>query len=117
MLRNTQTHCGGIRLQGKKTTSYQEQDPQKVAVYQEEIKDIPPKKISYVDESGIAATQMGSRILAPFQYNGTIDSRLFKFWLSSQLLLSLEPEAVIVIDNRFVPFHEAVTSCYPKCRM
>lgn len=71
-MRNTQTHisrkwlrhldaakaafgmcCGEIRSQGKKTTSYQEQDRQKVAAYQEEIKDIPLEKISYVDENGI----------------------------------------------------------------
>ena len=37
----------------KKTISYQEQDQQKVAVYQEQIKDIPPEKIAYVDECGI----------------------------------------------------------------
>ena len=96
------------------TTSYQEQDRQKVAAYQEEIKDIPPEKIAYVDESGIdtylyreygyaprgqqvygqvrgrkyqrcgiVAALMGDRILAPFQYNGTMDSRLFEFWFSN----------------------------------
>ena len=48
-----ETHCGGIRLQRKKTTSYQEQDRQKAAAYQEEIKDIPLEKVAYVDESGI----------------------------------------------------------------
>jgi len=41
------------RLHEKKTTRYQEQDPEKVAAYQEEIKDIPPEKIAYVDECGI----------------------------------------------------------------
>ncbi len=48
-----ETHCGGIKLQEKKTASYQEQDRQKVAAYQKEIKDIPLEKIAYVDESGI----------------------------------------------------------------
>ena len=37
----------------KKTTRYREQDAEKVAAYQEEIKDIPPEKIAYVDECGI----------------------------------------------------------------
>ena len=37
----------------KKTTCYQEQDQEKVAAYQEEIKDVPPEKIAYVDECGI----------------------------------------------------------------
>lgn len=122
--------CGGIRSQEKKTTRYQEQDQQKVVAYQAEIKDIPPEKIVYVDESGIdtylyreygyaprgqqvfgqvrgrkyqrcgiVAAQMGDRILAPFQYNGTMDSRLFEFWFSSQLLPSLAPGTVIVMDN------------------
>ena len=110
--------------------SYQGQDQQKVAAYREEIKDIPPEKIAYVDESGIdtylyreygyalrgqqvlgqvrgrkyrrcgiVAAQMGNRILAPFQYNGTMDSRLFEFWFSNQLLPSLEQGTVIVMDN------------------
>ena len=37
----------------KKATRYREQEPEKVAAYQEEIKDIPPEKIAYVDECGI----------------------------------------------------------------
>ena len=37
----------------KKTTRYREQEPEKVAAYQEQIKDIPPEKIAYVDECGI----------------------------------------------------------------
>lgn len=37
----------------KKTTSYKEQNPEKVKAYLEEIKDILPEKIAYVDESGI----------------------------------------------------------------
>ena len=48
-----ETHCGGIRLPGKKTTGYQEQDRQKAAAYQEASKDIPPEKIAYMDESGM----------------------------------------------------------------
>ena len=48
----------GMRWNGwesreKKTTRYAEQDAEKVAAYQEEIKDIPPEKIAYVDECGI----------------------------------------------------------------
>ena len=37
----------------KKTTRYQEQDQQKVAAYLEQIQDIPPEKIAYVDKCGI----------------------------------------------------------------
>lgn len=48
---------------------------------------------------GIVAAQMGDRILAPFQYNGTMDSSLFEFWFSNQLLPSLEQGTVIVMDN------------------
>ena len=96
----------------------------------EEIKDIPPEKIAYVDECGIdtylyreygyaprgqqvfgqisgrkyqrcgiVAAKMGDRVLAPFQYNGTMDSKLFEFWFSKQFLPSLEKGTVIVMDN------------------
>ena len=37
----------------KKTTFYKEQNSEKVEAYLEEIKDILPEKIAYVDESGI----------------------------------------------------------------
>ena len=37
----------------KKTSRYQEQEQQKVEAYQEQIKNIPPEKIAYVDEYGI----------------------------------------------------------------
>ena len=38
---------------------------------------------------GIVTAQMGGRIVALFQYDGTMDSRLFEFWFSNQLLPSL----------------------------
>ena len=96
----------------------------------EQIKDIPPEKIAYVDECGIdtylyreygyavrgeqvlgrirgrkykrcgiAAAKMADRILAPFQYTGTMDSGLFESWFSDQLLPSLDKDTVIVMDN------------------
>lgn len=48
---------------------------------------------------GIVAAKMANKILAPFQYNGTIDSSLFEFWFSNQLLPSLDKGTVIVMDN------------------
>ncbi len=42
---------------------------------------------------------MGNQILAPLQYSGTMDSRLFEFWFSQQFLPSLDKETVIVMDN------------------
>ena len=42
---------------------------------------------------------MADKILAPFQYNGTMDSSLFEFWFSNQLLPSLDKGTVIVMDN------------------
>ena len=114
----------------KKTTCYQEQDPEKAAAYQEQIKDIPTEKIAYVDECGIdtylyreygyaprgqqvsgqvsgrkykrcgiVAAKMGDQILAPFEYSGTMNSSLFEFWFSNQLLPSLDKGSVIVMDN------------------
>ena len=48
---------------------------------------------------GIVAAKMGYKILAPFQYSGTMDSSLFEFWFSNQLLPSLDKGSVIVMDN------------------
>ena len=48
---------------------------------------------------GIVAAKMGDKILAPFQYSGTMNSRLFEQWFSEQLLPSLEKGTVIVMDN------------------
>ena len=124
------TRFGTIRSPEKKTTRYREQDEEKVAAYQEQIKDVPPEKTAYVDECGIdtylyreygyaprgqrvvgqisgrkyqrcgiVAAQMGDKILAPFQYNGTMNSALFEDWFSTQLLPSLEKDTVIVMDN------------------
>ena len=42
---------------------------------------------------------MGDKILAPFQYSGTMNSTLFEYWFSTQLLPSLEKGTVIVMDN------------------
>ena len=42
---------------------------------------------------------MADRILAPFQYTGTMDSSLFELWFSDQLLPSLDKGTVIVMDN------------------
>ena len=125
----------------KKTTRYREQDSEKVAAYQEQIKDIPPEKIAYVDECGIdkylyreygyaprgqkifdrisgrkyqrcgiVAAQMADRILAPLQYSGTMNSTLFEFWFSEQLLPSLEQGTVIVMDNASFHSRKRLTS-------
>ena len=42
---------------------------------------------------------MGGDILAPFQYSGTMNSVLFEFWFTDQLLPSLDKDTVIVMDN------------------
>lgn len=132
MQRKRHSRCASTvqNYKEKKTVRYQEQEQQKVAAYQEQIKDIPPEKIAYVDECGIdtylyreygyaprgqqvfgqisgrkykrcgiVAAKMADKILAPFQYSGTMDSRLFESWFSNQLLPSLEKGTVIVMDN------------------
>ena len=55
MQRKRDSGCAGAvgNHAKKKTTRYKEQDAERVAVYQEEIKDIPPEKIAYVGECGI----------------------------------------------------------------
>jgi isftu1 transposase len=49
--------------------------------------------------TGIAAAKLGASIVAPLQYDGTMDSVLFETWFASQLLPSLPPSTTIVMDN------------------
>ena len=53
---------------------------------------------------------MTDKILAPFQYNGTMDSSLFEFWFSNQLLLSLDKGTVIVMNNASFHFKKRLLS-------
>ena len=43
--------------------------------------------------------ETGDKILAPFEYSGTMDNSLFEFWFSNQFLPSLDKGSVIVMDN------------------
>lgn len=51
------------------------------------------------ERCGIVAAKLGDKILAPFQYSGTMNSSLFESWFSDQLLPSLEKGTVIIMDN------------------
>jgi len=48
---------------------------------------------------GIVAAQMGKDILAPLQYDGTMDSHLFEAWFENRLMRELPSDSVIVMDN------------------
>jgi Transposase and inactivated derivatives len=48
---------------------------------------------------GIVAAKLGRRILAPLQYDGTMDSFLFETWFEQRLLPDLPTNSVIVMDN------------------
>ncbi len=48
---------------------------------------------------GIVAAKLDRKIVAPFEYSGTIDSTLFEKWFKHQLLPTLPKETVIVMDN------------------
>jgi len=49
--------------------------------------------------TSIVAAQVGKKILAPMQYDGSIDSTLFEYWFQTWLLLNLPEKSVIVMDN------------------
>jgi transposase len=57
---------------------------------------IPGKKYRRV---GIVAAQIGKKVLAPLQYEGTMDGKLFEFWFENCLLKVLSLNSVIVMDN------------------
>ena len=47
----------------------------------------------------IVAAKMGKSILAPLQYEGTMDGLLFETWFQKCLLPILPADSVIVMDN------------------
>jgi len=49
--------------------------------------------------TGIVAAQMGKSIIAPLQYDGTMDSALFEVWFATRLLPSLPDNTLVVMDN------------------
>lgn len=49
--------------------------------------------------TSIVAAQVGKSIVAPLQYDGTMDSILFETWFASCLLPKLPTGTVIVMDN------------------
>ena len=68
--------------------------------------DISGKKYRRV---GIVAAQIGKGILAPLQYAGTMDSRLFEAWFETRLMCELPSGSVIVMDN--ATFHRKRRLC------
>ena len=55
--------------------------------------------------TGIVAAQIEKSIIAPLQYDGTMDSVLFEAWFETHLLPALPKESVIVMDN--ASFHRS----------
>lgn len=49
--------------------------------------------------TGIVAAQMGDEILAPCQYSGTMNHKMFEDWFENFLLPALPKGTVIVMDN------------------
>lgn len=58
----------------------------------------------YARESFVAGLHEG-KIIAPFCYKGTCDTRLFNFWLTNFLLPTLTPGHIIIMDN--ATFHKS----------
>jgi len=48
---------------------------------------------------GIVAAKLGKKIVAPLEYSGTMDSKLFEEWFRHLLLPALPKDTVIVMDN------------------
>ncbi len=48
---------------------------------------------------GVVAARMGKEILAPYQFQGTMDHELFEDWFENHLLPALPEGSVVVMDN------------------
>jgi hypothetical protein len=49
--------------------------------------------------TNIVAGICGWKWVAPMEYNGTTDSKLFEYWFENCLLEEVKPGSVIVLDN------------------
>ena len=63
---------------------------------------------------GIVSAQMDEKIIAPLQYDGTMDSILFEQWVEECLIPALPEKSAVIMDNtsfhrkkKLAPFPEA----------
>lgn len=61
----------------------------------------------YQRESFVAG-KVGSRIIAPFCYQGTCNTDLFNYWVEHFLVPELVPGQVVILDN--ATFHKSYKS-------
>jgi len=48
---------------------------------------------------GLVAGKLGKKIIAPLQYNGSIDSALFELWFNECFIPSIPPSSTVILDN------------------
>ena len=58
-----------------------------------------PKSVKKHKRVGKIAAKIGEKILAPMEYNGTMDSVLFETWFEHNFLPVIKKGTVIVMDN------------------
>ena len=63
---------------------------------------------------GIVAAKMGKKIIAPLQYDGTMDSSLFEIWFETRLLPALPKSTTITMDNASFHRKSKLTSLAEK---
>jgi len=49
--------------------------------------------------TGLVAAQIHGKVIAPLQYDGTMDSALFEHWFENHLMCELPKNSVVVMDN------------------
>jgi transposase len=49
--------------------------------------------------TSVVAAKCENRIIAPVQYDGTMDAQLFEWWFETQLLPAIPRGSTIVLDN------------------
>ena len=57
---------------------------------------IPGKKYK---RTGLVTAMMSKNIIAPLQYNGSMDSTLFEYWFEYCLLPKIPSSSTVILDN------------------
>jgi transposase len=73
--------------------------------------EIPGKKFA---RQSIVAAKCNKKIIAPFGYEGTCNSKLFLFWVKTRLVPQLKKRQIVVMDNASIHKRKEIREAIEK---
>jgi transposase len=75
------------------------------------LTEIPGKKFA---RQSIVAAKCDGRVLAPFGYSGTCNSKLFLFWVETILVPQLKKRQIVIMDNASIHKRKEIREAIEK---